>query len=75
MNLSEKAKRVRTRHPNKSKATAFGLALGVLTGCAGFPVGGTIRLVCGTATGILDVIDKTQRADSGATVLDAASDH
>lgn len=68
------AKEFLRSHPRKSRASLYGIALGILTGCAGFPYGSTLRLVCQTATGILDVVEKSQHVDSGVRTVDAAVD-
>lgn len=53
--------------PMKAKASAIGMMLG-LAGCAGFPIGSTVRLICGTATGIMDVVDKVKANDAGSPI-------
>lgn len=68
-----RVKRVATKHPRKSIATIAGLTFGIVTSCAGFPVTSTLRLVCGTATGIVEVVEKVQRA-SGDASLHATGD-
>lgn len=69
-----RVKRVATKHPRKSIATIAGLTFGIVTSaCAGFPVASTLRLVCGTATEIVEVVEKVQRA-SGDASLHATGD-
>jgi hypothetical protein len=53
--------------PMKTKASVVGMMLG-LAGCAGFPIGSTVRLICGTATGIMDVVDKVKANDAGSPI-------
>lgn len=61
-------------HPLKTKATIAGIIAGLISGCAGFPVASTLRLVCGTATGIVDIVEKVNRqgADAATRGADAA---
>ena len=80
--LKRKASSIRKSHPRKSRATVWGAAIGiaasVITGCAGFPIASTLRLVCASATGVVDIIDKVQAnaasVDSGRPGLDASAD-
>lgn len=80
--MKRRVSTIRKFHPRKSKATVWGAAIGVvasiLTGCAGFPIASTLRLVCASATGVVDIIDKVQASaasvDSGRPELDASAD-
>ena len=61
-------------HPFKVKASIFGMLLG-LVGCGTVPIGATLRLVCGTATGVMDIVDKVnQSRNMDAGVSPDASD-
>lgn len=66
---------VAKEHPMKTRASIIGLFFGLI-GCSAFPIGSTLRLVCGTATGIVDIVEKVQRTSSidAATSVDASVD-
>lgn len=77
------ATRVRTatarfvkRHPNKVRATIAGVLFGFLSGCSTFPLGSTVRLVCGVAESIVKVVEHDSGAgrevDASAASVDSA---
>lgn len=66
-----RVRKIIEENPVKSKASLIGIVIGLL-GCGTIPVGGTIRLLCGTATGVMDIVDKVNANNRAQNNADAS---